>query len=150
MGFTYTVASIATSDLFKVRFLLQDTTNTTARPNLMDDAEINWVLTTEANVYMAAALCADALASRFRGTASKKVGNLELRYSHEYWDGVAKKLRARGSSHQVISAGGVYVADRDASFENADVIQPEMFTGMMEDPTAQGPSRSTDLAEEEQ
>ena len=140
MAFTYTVANIASSTLFQVRFLLQDHTNTTARPALMDDAEIQWVLTTEQNVYMAAALCADALAARFRGTASKKVGNLELRFSHEYWDGVAKKLRARGSSHQVISAGGLSIAEMDAYFEDTDLIQPTMYAGMMQDPTEIGPS----------
>lgn len=146
-AFSYNAA--LTTKLDQVRFLLQDTVNTTPRPNLLDDGEITWALTTEQNIYMAAAICADALATRFRGTSSKKVGDLELRYDTKYWDGIATKLRQRGSSHQVLSAGGILIADRDALFEDADVIQPKMFTDMLQDPGAQGPSTTPRISEQE-
>ena len=149
MSFTYAVGTVASNTTHQVRFLLQDITNTTARPALLADEEIAWVVTTEMNVYMAAALCADALASRFRGTQSKKVGNLELRYDSGYWDKVAKSLRMRGSTHQVISAGGLSADARDGYFEDDDLIQPEIHKGLHYDPTTQGPSRSTDLTDEE-
>ena len=140
MAYTYSAATVGSNTTHSVRFLLQDNTNTTARPALLDDDEIAWVLTTEKNIYMAAALIADTLASRFRGTSSKKVGELELRYDTKYWEGIASKLRARGQSHQVLSAGGVLTADRDALFEDTDLIQPEMFKDMQQDPKTQGPS----------
>ena len=147
MAFTYSAALGSTRD--RVRFLLQDTTNTTARPNLLDDGEIDWALTTEANVYMAAAICADALAGRFRGLSQKKVGSLSLTYSGEQWQDIAKWLRARGTTHQQISAGGVYEADRDAIWEDSDLLRPSFFSRVHEDPGQLPPSRASDLSEED-
>ena len=144
MSFSYDV----TTNRGKVRWLVQDTTDTTARPALMQDAEVDYALTTEMNVFMAAALCADVLASRFRGTASKTVGGLSIRYDQTFWEGIAKQLRARGSTHQVISAGGWNKDDRDTYFEDADIVQPEFWKGIHEDATARGPQLPTDLTEE--
>lgn len=137
MAFTYDI----TTSRGRVRFLLQDTTNTTARPALLADDEIDWVLTTEANLYMAAALCADALASRFRGTSSKSVGSLSLTYSSQAWEGIAKQLRMRGSLHQVISAGGVTVEDRDALWADATLLRPSFYSELQQDPRERVPQR---------
>ena len=135
MAFTYDVST----SRGRVRFLVQDTTDTTARPALLQDAEIDWVLTTEANLYMAAALCADALASRFRGTSSKSVGSLSLTYSSEMWGEIAKRLRLRGSSHQVITAGGITIADQDAIWEDATLLRPSFFSDLHQDPEVLAP-----------
>lgn len=147
MAFTYDATLATNRD--RVRFLLQDTTNTTARPNLLDDGEIAWVLTTEANIYMAAAICADALASRFRGLKSKTVGGLSLSWAVESWEAIAKKLRARGSSHQVLSAGGVLKDDRDAIWQDSDLIRPSFFADIHQDAGQLPPARGADLTEEE-
>lgn len=146
MAFTYSAALTTNKD--RVRFLLQDTTNTTARPNLLDDDEITWVLTVEMNIYMAAALCADALASRFRGQSQKIVGNLSITYSSVMWSDIAKKLRARGSMHMVPTAGGITITDRDAIWENTDLLRPSFFSRLHEDPEQLPPTRNADLTEE--
>lgn len=147
MAFTYSAALTTNRD--RVRFLLQDTTNTTARPNLLDDSEIDWVLTVEANIYMSAALCADALASRFRGQSSKTVGSLSITYSSQMWSDIAKKLRARGSMHMIPTAGGITVTDRDAIWENTDLLRPSFFSRLQEDPQQLPPTRNADVTEEE-
>lgn len=149
MGFTYD-ASLA-SDRDRVRFLLQDTTNSTARPNLLDDGEIAWVLTVEQNVYMAAALCAEALSTRFRGLVSKSVGSLSLTYDKaaETWKAIADRLRARGSLHMLPTAGGILKDDRDGIWEDADLLRPSFFSTMHQDPQQLPPARTSDLSEEE-
>ena len=145
MAFTYDV----TTNRGKVRFLLQDTTNTTARPALMQDDEVDFALGVEMNIYMAAALCADALASRFRGMSNKRVGSLSLTYDQKMWEGIADRLRARGSGHMQLSAGGVLVADRDAIWEDTDLLRPSFFSRLQEDPHEMPPARGGGWTEEE-
>lgn len=148
MAFTYT-ATLATTR-HQVRFLIQDTTNTTARPNLLDDGEIDWVLTVEKNVYMAAAACADVLASRFRGLVSKSVGGLHLEYDRaaSTWKEIAARLRQRGSLHQLITAGGVLKADRDDIWEDDTLLAPAFFSTLHQDATLPA-TRRPDLTAEE-
>tara|TARA_Y100000310_G_scaffold98201_1_gene95935 strand:- start:26063 stop:26509 length:447 start_codon:yes stop_codon:yes gene_type:complete len=146
MAFTYTSALTSTRD--QVRFLLQDTTNTSTRPALMQDGEIDWALTVEANIYMAGALCAEALATRFRGLSSKKVGDLQLAYSPTMWEGIAKRLRARGSLHAVPTAGGITITDRDAIWADTDLLRPTFFDRVLGDRTSLPASRG-DWEEEE-
>ena len=147
MAFTYD-ATLDTN-LDRVRFLLQDTVNTTARPALLDDGEITWILTVEANIYMAAAMCADALATRYRGTTSKTVGSLSLSYSPKTWEDIAKRLRLRGASHMLPTAGGILRDDRDAIWSDTDLLRPSFFSTLHQDPEQTPPSRTGDLTEEE-
>lgn len=151
MSFTYAAGTVATNTTHQVRFLLQDTTNTTPRPALLADEEIAWTLTTEANVYMAAALCAELLATRFRGLVSKTVGDLSLEYDKaaDTWNAIADRLRARGSTHMKLTAGGILIADRDAIWEDDSLLRPSMFSTLHQDPGALPASRRSDLTEEE-
>ena len=148
MAYTYVI----TNDIGKVRFLLQDNTDTTARPALMQDAEIQFALDTESNIYMAAAMCAEALSARFRGLVSKTVGNLSLTYDKDAstWDAIATRLRTRGSLHMLPTAGGIEIADRDAFFEDSDLIQPKFFDGLHQTPGESVPTRISDITQEEQ
>ena len=144
MAYTYDV----TNNNGKVRFLLQDNTNTTARPSLLTDEEITYALSVEANVFMAAALCADSLAGRFRGMSNKRVGNLSITYDPKAWEGVAARLRAR-SGHQLLSAGGITISDRDAIWDNTDLIRPTFFGNVLQDPNETPTTRTATVNLEE-
>ena len=148
MAFTYSDALDTNASI--VRFLLQDHTNTTAKPALLADGEITWALSTEANVYDAAAICAETLAARFRGLMSKSVGSLSLSYggAEKAWMAIAERLRKRGAVSQVLTAGGITIADRDAIWENTDLLRPAFFTQLHSDPTTMPPARRSDLSEE--
>jgi hypothetical protein len=125
-----------------VRFLLQDTT----APGLFSDGELTWLISAEANVYLAAAIAAETQAAKQRGLQKKRVGELELVYSSERWEAVAKRLRLRGSTHQIISAGGIDVDERDAFWDDDSLIKPEFFSEVHYDSTSLLPSatRSSD------
>ncbi|HAM42173.1 MAG TPA: hypothetical protein DCP69_12825 [Candidatus Omnitrophica bacterium] len=140
MAFTYDVST----NRGKVRFLLQDTTNTTARPALMQDDEVDFALGVEMNIYMAAALCADALSTRFRGASSKSVGGLSISYDPKLWEGIAARLRARGAGHMQMTAGGILVADRDAIWEDTDLLRPSFFSKLQQDTAPTVPSSSSE------
>jgi len=147
MAFTY--SAVLNTNLSIVRFLLQDTTNTATRPNLLDDGEITWALSTEANVYMAAAICAEVLASRPRGLNSKSVGALSLSWGPETWKAVAMQLRLRGSTHQVPTAGGITESDREAIWANNDLLRPSFYSRLHQDPEGLSPAHHEDVTDEE-
>ena len=130
----------------QVRFLLQDTDT---NRQLVQDEEIVWLLGQEANVYMAAAACADVQSSKIRGLTTKKVGELTHTYSAEQWGAVAARLRQRGSTYQVLSAGGVLTADRDSLWEDSTLLRPAFFDEMHQDAGQLPPARGADLTDEE-
>lgn len=139
MAFSYSPALQSDKDI--VRFLLQDTVNTTARPAFLDDGEVMWALSTEMNVYMAAAILADTIAARFRGMVRKKVGGLEIQYGVEQWEKVSTRLRQRGASYMTPSAGGITISDRDEIWLDTNLIRPEAYSGLGYDPTNPQPNQ---------
>lgn len=67
-----------TSTKDQVRFLIQDVDESDKQ---MSDEEINWMLSVESNVYLAASLACKTLAARYRAKAqSKSVGGLSISY----------------------------------------------------------------------
>jgi hypothetical protein len=146
MAFSYEPALQTQKD--QVRFLLQDTTNTETRPAYLDDGEILWALKQNTNVYMAAAICADALAGKMRGIASKSVGGLSISYaaSGKAWNDLAARLRelgpggSLGSAVGVPTAGGIEKADNETMWADDSLLRPEFYRGMQETPGTYRPN----------
>lgn len=139
MAWTYSSDFTTTRD--QVRFLIQDTQ--TAR-QLVSDAEIAWVVSTEANVYMAAALLCDALVAKAGNIKTKVVGDLRLTYDPSYYRGLAAALRARGAGHQVPFAGGISISDKLEQQSDTDAVQPRAFRTELDNPRADQPSPGND------
>src|SRR3972149_1766028 len=117
----------------RVRFLIQDTDT---NRQLFQDQEIIWELSQEVNIYMTAARLCDIMAAKTRSLRSKSVGGLSLTWTTETWEGVAAKLRLRGSTYQLPTAGGVLVDDRDAFWEDSDLLRPSFFGEVHANPDA--------------
>lgn len=77
-----------------VRFLARDHIDGAMQ---LQDAEIDWLLTGESNVYMAAAAACEMLAER--GLSAKTVGDTSLSYSPTGYKELAATLRKRGASY---------------------------------------------------
>jgi hypothetical protein len=120
----------------QVRFWIQDTQS--SRP-LLQDAEVDWTLTTESNVYMAAAACCDLLVAKAGNVRTRKVGDLELTYDPEFYRQLADVLRARGAGHQLPYAGGISIADKMAQENDPDWVPPRLFRGEFDNPDAEQP-----------
>ena len=127
MAATYNPAMPAKLD--KVRFLVQDTVVATA---MLQDEEINFMLSEYPNYKMAAANCADILSSKFAGMAEeKKIGNMTLVYrdkSKKYAD-LANRLRMQASKVVLPYAGGISQNDKEAIEDDTDRVQPSFRRG---------------------
>lgn len=153
MAKTYDPAQLATSEVYQVRFLIGDTNVGTPPAGpvnrlVLDDAEIAWLLTQEANVYMAAAAAADTIVQILNGGSSssaaglitrKRVGQTDISYANGKsaadYATLAKRLRAR-SGHQVAFAGGISVADKLAREQDTDRPGGRLKLGQFDSPEA--------------
>lgn len=128
------------TDRDKVRFLSHDNV---AGKMVLEDSEIDWLVTESANVYMAAAFVAEGIAQRLLAAGgapvkSKKVGSLEIEYdtsagfSVEDFQDLAKTLRARGSAYIGPWAGGVSLSD---NLPAADATAPVFTQGQFDNPS---------------
>ncbi len=129
---SYTDRNPALSDLNMVRFLIGDTTT----PELLSDAEINGILSTN-GVISTAILCAQSLAGRYSRLADKSVGDLKIS-----WSQVAKSyltlVGTLSRSPQAIAAcapwaGGTSQAEKVTERADTDRVQP-VFTRAFAEP----------------
>lgn len=134
---TWTYAGDFTLARDQVRFLIQDTQST--RP-LLTDAEIAWLVSTEANVYMAAAACCDSLVAKIGNVKTRWIGDLRVTVDPTYYRGVSATLRSRGMSHQVPFAGGISAADKQVQQDDPDAVQPRVFRTALDNPRADQPT----------
>lgn len=121
------------SDKDYVRFLIGDTI---PADELLQDEEINAVLVVQPNVYLASAICCEAIAGKFSRLADTTVGKTSLSYSQKakaYLE-LAKRLRIqyRLQFKAVPYAGGISKNDKKIDEDNSDRVKPfferDLFT----------------------
>lgn len=117
MAFTYTLsfdaAGTAPQKRNVIRHLLRDIDSTR---KIFDDEEIDFHVSTDANVWMAAAMLAEVALGTARGLRAKEVGDTRL----EYLAARAPMWRARGLGHQKPYAGGVSISDKEILETDSD------------------------------
>lgn len=121
----------------QVRFLVQDVQ--TARQLLQDD-EIYWTLTVEANVFMAAAAVCESLVARAGSIRKKSISEFSIVYEPAFYQKLATQLRARGAGHQVPYAGGISISDKEAQQASTDWVAPAISRGLDNNPMAPSPA----------
>lgn len=129
-----------------IRFLIGDVVDTR---ELTTDEAIFAVMSTEPNVYYAAArvllaVVQDVLAG---GIEDQKVGETRMRIKRvsEMVD-LADDLRNRGGTHMKPSAGGIFLADREALEEDDTILQPAITRGIHDiKSTTDQPGGKTDV-----
>lgn len=126
---TWTYASDpSASTLAKIRFLCGDT-NTNNQ--MLADEEINYLSGLQSNVFLAAADCCDALASKYAFTVDTSNGALSVSGSQraEAFRKRAKDLRAQVGRGAQTTFGGESIDANDALDEDDDTIQPSFKIG---------------------
>ena len=131
VSFTYNASQLATNTTYQARLVLQDTVDD---GHLLEDEEIAWILTQEANVWRAAATLAEMAAAKLGQASSRTVGDLSITYGAAEYRELAKVWRAKGSLHQQPFCGGISHLDKRASWEALDRVRPAFHDGMMSDP----------------
>lgn len=124
----------ASSSRDLVRFLSRDCV--TDRMTLTDE-ELDYLLTSEPNAYMAAAMACDLLAEH--ALSGKTVGDTSLSFSADGYTKLATKLRSRGRTYAVPTAGGLSKADKSTLSGDTDRYTPDFVRGLHDHPDAPGP-----------
>jgi hypothetical protein len=128
MTWTYLNGDPATSDRNKVRFLVGDTDED---DQLLQDEEIDWLLTTQSDPDQAAVLAAEAIAAKFAREADTTNEGLSIsksQRSKSYRD-LVKVLASRVSTRAEISVGGLVISEKEALDDDTDAVQPAFTRG---------------------
>lgn len=122
-------------DIDKVRFFVGDTDSS---DQLLTDEEIDFALTEGGSVRAAASICADRLAAQYARLADLTEGQLSLKYSQRFQQ--FRTISASvGSASKVTtiampSAGGIFVADKEATEEDDTLVKPSFTVDMLDNP----------------
>ena len=121
----------ASSDLDSVRFLVFDTDT---NDQLLSDEEINWVLTEQSNIRLAAADCCEAIAAKFAKDINRSVVGISANPGSRaaFYLELADRIRAQAtqtSQHAEIFAGGLTISGKDELDSNTDAVQPAFKFG---------------------
>lgn len=133
MAFTYS-GDPANSDLETVRFLIGDTVSTDV---LLQDAEINYLLTVEPNVYKAAVTACKTIAATFARKADRAVGDLFVKFSKKYdqYIALSQQLEIRAKRETAgIYAGGISRADKKTQDQDTDRVKPAFHKDQWDNP----------------
>jgi hypothetical protein len=135
MAFTY-AGDPSVSNLAKVRFLCMDTDST---DQLLADAEIEYVLSVQTNVTLAAARCCENIAAKFARKPSFSNGALSMGAERvkQYTDLAAtlrRQASAEGNTTATIKVGGRKISERDDLANDTTVVQPSFAQGLDDNP----------------
>jgi len=118
--------------LDQVRFAVGDTDS--AHQQLQDE-EITFLVDSSGSVASAAVSACRALAAKYARRVHEEVGDLKL-YNEQLFDHYTKLMEQLtvevmyGSLNGLPSAGGVYVAEKEAYAANAALVQPNFTLGI--------------------
>jgi hypothetical protein len=118
----------ADSDLDHVRFLIGDTNENEQK---LQDAEVQFAIDSAANVYVASANCARAIAGRFASRVDERFESIESRFSQAakgYYD-LALRLDQQAKRKSGMGpplAGGISVNDMAAADNDQDRVRPKV------------------------
>jgi hypothetical protein len=128
MAWTYS-GDPSSSTRDAVRFLIGDTDTT---DQLLQDEEIDYILSLRTNVHLAAAECAGAISAKFSRYASKSVGDLRISYGDRkrQYDELVRQLRRRANLAVAPVCTSISVSDKEGNEEDTDLVKPAIKIGM--------------------
>lgn len=94
MAWTYNVAELSTSEIFQIRFMIGDTIE---NDPLLQDEEINQLLTEKGDVRLAAVECCDRISINFARQADYTLGPYSIKASQrsKRYEELSKKLNVK-------------------------------------------------------
>ena len=133
MVWSYDSTAPGASDLSWVRLRIGDTSS--GSPMLQDE-EIESLLSEEGNRHFAAAIAAESIGATFARTADKSVGKLRIsiaKASESYFN-LANRLRSEADMRVAPYAGGISQSDIDAREKDTDQVGAPFQIGMHDFP----------------
>lgn len=125
MSWTYDVTLLNSTPKYQVRMLVRDTDTTR---QLVQDEEIEFVLSSTPNIYFASAIIADMIAKQYALQPDTKTDIFSETYNNiaPSYAKLAESLRKEGmkSSNVSFYAGGISVTDKTIREEDSDRVAP--------------------------
>lgn len=139
MTWTYTLATLSTSEKDQIRLQIGDTDT---QAQLLQDEEINFAITQERNFWGAAARCAEMAGFLFLRKVDTKLGReMQVTYSttaQQYFQ-MAKWLRAKSLAAGIAPyVGGLFVSDKNTISQDTSQVAPLFTKTMMQNPWTGG------------
>lgn len=131
MAWTYS-GDPSSSDRDQVRFIIQDTDSD---DQLLQDEELDYLLTEEGNVTSASIRAAEILMAKFSRMCDEKVGQVSVSYSQkaEQYKRLVDQLKRRAAIKNVTPfAGGISESQKETEERDSDRVNPS-FTMEMDD-----------------
>lgn len=126
MAYTYSIAT----DRGKVRFLTGDTNTLDA---LLQDDEIDYLLTAYITVRRAAVEACRSIAAKLSREADLRIGDLSISKSQKAASYRLLAVTLQTSSNAILSghAGGISISDEEDAKEDTDRVEPMFKRDMM-------------------
>lgn len=133
MSWSYNPAQLATSPLYQVRLLVGDTDT---NDQLVSDEEINWYVSQQTSVKLAAADVCEAISAKFARWTDASVDGVSESASQksERYSARAKELKQDAYSLALPVFGGVTIAQQQQADQDTDKVQPSFKIGMNDNP----------------
>ena len=131
MTFTYASTSTSITDLYWVRMRIGDTSSGTAR---FQDEELNNLISTYGNKYLAAAVAAETIGAQFAGRSDKTIGKLSIsqgQLTQHYFD-LGRRLRFEAGLFATPYAGGISADDKTSEEADSDRVKPAFEIGQFD------------------
>lgn len=131
------------NDRDKVRFLVGDTCE---KQPLVADEEVDYSISDQPNLILAAAMVLRALAAKFSRLVSSKVGDVSVSSADKVAEGYTKRANeldpnglTMGAASLVLpSFGGLTISGKEKLDEDTDAVQPSFKKGMNDIPGGPG------------
>lgn len=137
---TYDPTQLATSTLYQVRLEIQDTDTNN---QLLQDEEITYALSVEANMWGGAARCSEILSRKFSMQADRRMGLrlfvLYTKMAAQYVT-MAKELRRKAIAFNLPINTAQKVADKTANQQDTSLVQPAFSRNMQSNPEGADPN----------
>jgi len=145
LSFTYNATS---SDFTTLNYIRREIGDVLSTDPLLTDEEINATSALEGSVLGQAARCCEWIATSLGRKADLTAGQLSIRYSQRAaaFTAMAQRLRSLDAITAVPYAGAVSIADKQATNDDEDQVQPSFWKGMSDNPNELpfGPNTAVD------
>lgn len=134
MAWTYLSTAPGTSDRSWIRLR---TGATSSGDQLLQDEEIDALLTQEGNKWTAGAMAAETIGAHFARQADKTIGKLRIAMSQASlgYFRLANRLRSEGGLRVAPVAGGISVSDKETVEKDTDRVAPSFTVGFTDYPS---------------
>lgn len=135
---SYNPAELATNEIYQIRAEIQDSDSQNQR---LQDEEIAYAISTERNMWCAAARCSEMISRAYLAKADVKLGRaMMVTYTKmaDQYKTMACELRRKSLGTIIPYAGGTLILDKVAIAQDSSLVGPAFTRNIQENPWTGG------------